>query len=355
MSRLIRRPLFMIYNPLSIPDLPEVLDGWRARCDTAGVGIPIFGCFETFGNFERDPQELGCDATAEFLPHGIERFVNRTVSGEQFAADNTVIDYQELVDGHMQSPARTWPHFRTILPGWDNTPRRKNGWSIVLTGSTPELFGRWASASLRRARDESAPLVFVNAWNEWAEGAHLEPDLKFGRAYLEALATARGVDPEAELQPSGRDSGPESQPTGGAIPSAPQIGRLLLDKLRLERRAADAERRLIASYEARLADSGATKIADVVAGLTSLQASVSELSGRIDGAAEAAVTAAAASVSAAAASTAAAAASAEALAAASQRRTSLAGRLVRARRILRKDRRPGFRYLPKDHDLLDEP
>jgi lipopolysaccharide biosynthesis protein len=88
-------------------------------------------------------------------------------------------------------PKPPFPRFSGLTPSWDNTPRRRRD-GVVLTGSTPERYQRWLEACLARAagdgRDES--LVFVNAWNEWAEGNHLEPDARFGRGYLEATRRA---------------------------------------------------------------------------------------------------------------------------------------------------------------------
>jgi lipopolysaccharide biosynthesis protein len=75
------------------------------------------------------------------------------------------------------------------MPAWDNTARRR-AQGTIFAGSSPELFAHWAEAIVaetcnRFAGDER--IVFVNAWNEWGEGCHLEPDQRFGRQYLEAL------------------------------------------------------------------------------------------------------------------------------------------------------------------------
>ena len=90
-------------------------------------------------------------------------------------------------------PQPPFPRFPGLTPSWDNTPRRRRD-GVVLTGSTPARYQRWMEACLTRARgrDADESLVFVNAWNEWAEGNHLEPDARFGRGYLEA--TGRAVE-----------------------------------------------------------------------------------------------------------------------------------------------------------------
>jgi lipopolysaccharide biosynthesis protein len=74
------------------------------------------------------------------------------------------------------------------MPAWDNSARRKNG-AFVIDGSTPEKFGTWFEKVCEKAEvfSEQENFVFINAWNEWAEGNHLEPDKKWGRAYLEQV------------------------------------------------------------------------------------------------------------------------------------------------------------------------
>ena len=84
-----------------------------------------------------------------------------------------------------------------VMPGWDNTPRRGES-AYVFHGANPLSFRRWTARAAAAAVGAGEPsLVFVNAWNEWAEGAHLEPEARFGRAYLEAVRDAVGVDKRA--------------------------------------------------------------------------------------------------------------------------------------------------------------
>ena len=81
-----------------------------------------------------------------------------------------------------------------VMPGWDNTPRRRDS-GYVFHGANPLSFRRWvARASAAAVAGGGPPLLFVNAWNEWAEGAHLEPDARYGRAFLEAVSDVVGVE-----------------------------------------------------------------------------------------------------------------------------------------------------------------
>ena len=81
------------------------------------------------------------------------------------------------------------------LPNWDNTPRKPQGSANLFLGSTPQKYESWLERAIDKASAQRHEFVLINAWNEWAEGAYLEPDLRHGRAYLEATARAVGVDP----------------------------------------------------------------------------------------------------------------------------------------------------------------
>jgi lipopolysaccharide biosynthesis protein len=101
-------------------------------------------------------------------------------------------DYAKSAERFMARRLPGYPLLRTAMPSWDNSPRRRERAHVFLNGS-PEAYGRWLEAIVRQTRqlrfgDER--LVFINAWNEWAEGNYLEPDQEHGRAYLEATARA---------------------------------------------------------------------------------------------------------------------------------------------------------------------
>ena len=95
----------------------------------------------------------------------------------------------------MTRPVPRYPLLRTVMPSWDNSPRRRERAHAFLNAS-PEVYGHWLQQMVRQTRqlkfgDER--LVFINAWNEWAEGSSLEPDHERGHAYLQATARALGA------------------------------------------------------------------------------------------------------------------------------------------------------------------
>ena len=106
--------------------------------------------------------------------------------------EHLVIDYQNLCDRMTSKPVPTYKRFPGITPSWDNSPRRTKE-AVIFHASTPEKYGAWLQSAIQRTRQDPVldeRLVFINAWNEWGEGNHLEPDEKWGRAYLEATKRA---------------------------------------------------------------------------------------------------------------------------------------------------------------------
>jgi lipopolysaccharide biosynthesis protein len=205
------RPLLGVYRIQSLPEPRRTIDLWRDECRRAGLDAPYILKFDTRGNND-DPAKYGCDAAAEFVPHNVETQV-ATVMPDGSQPGNRVWRYRDVARFYRQRPSESWIRYPTVIPRWDNSPRHSDGRAIAIIEDSPEGFERWLRAAIERAQreDPQSPFVFVNAWNEWAEGAHLEPDLKFGRRYLDAVARATGRRPEvtvaSELVPGPADPG----------------------------------------------------------------------------------------------------------------------------------------------------
>jgi lipopolysaccharide biosynthesis protein len=105
-----------------------------------------------------------------------------------------VLGYDALIEKVTMQPSHAFTLFPGVCPGWDNEPRR-TGCGTGFIGSTPRKYGAWLEHSCRRALQAANPderIVFINAWNEWAEGAYLEPDRHYGYAYLRETARVLG-------------------------------------------------------------------------------------------------------------------------------------------------------------------
>jgi hypothetical protein len=121
---------------------------------------------------------------------GMRRSVYRVVPKPKKTPDS--FDYDKIwkLILRRKPSAGNVAQFAGAFVDWDNTPRRRErGW--VISGGGPTKFGKYFSALLRKAKSQyKTDYVFINAWNEWAEGAHLEPDEKYGFANLEKIKSA---------------------------------------------------------------------------------------------------------------------------------------------------------------------
>lgn len=200
------RPLFLVYKTEQLPEPARTAERWRTRALQAGLGGIFLARVESFGA-GTDPAAIGFDAAVEFAPDWRLMRARRAGPLPRLLAalglyppahlGHRFADYGEMARAMLAKPAPRYRRYRCVMPGWDNTPRHRGG-ATVFTGSTPEAYGAWLRELLLAERDCGLPrderLVFVNAWNEWGEGCHLEPDLRWGRAYLEAhLAALRAA------------------------------------------------------------------------------------------------------------------------------------------------------------------
>jgi hypothetical protein len=168
------------------------------------VGELYLACVESASEEHGKAPEWGFDAAVEFAPdwtvlperrkpnllqRGIAALNGR--KHHYSASMNRVYDYTELTQRMMAKPPPNYRRFPGVTPGFDNAARRQTG-SVIFADSTPDQYKRWLSrvvqAESKRPVEER--IVFINAWNEWAEGNHLEPCQKWGRAYLEATREA---------------------------------------------------------------------------------------------------------------------------------------------------------------------
>ncbi|MGB7949977.1 MAG: glycoside hydrolase family 99-like domain-containing protein, partial [Candidatus Binatia bacterium] len=185
------QPLLIVYRPGLLPDPKATVQRWRDYCTKwGGVYLVAVQAFET-----DDPRPIGFDAVVEFPPHQLG--MGAPILNSQMAIVNPnyrgiIYDYNFFVETAKKIQRSDFPIFRGVCPSWDNEAR-KPGRGEAYHASTPALYREWLAESCRFAAKEPDPdkrLVFINAWNEWSEGAYLEPDRRYGYAYLQATAEA---------------------------------------------------------------------------------------------------------------------------------------------------------------------
>lgn len=189
------KPLLLVYRPNLFPDARATVERWRAWCREHGIGEIYLTYPQSFECV--DPAEYGFDAACEFPPNNsappsITHQMTPVVDDFQTA----VYDWRIFIQRseNYQDPGYTL--FRGTTPSWDNTARKKNK-GTVFQNSSPKLFEKWLvnafTDTLARHNSADKKIVFVNAWNEWAEGAHLEPDQRYGYAWLQAVHDAHQI------------------------------------------------------------------------------------------------------------------------------------------------------------------
>jgi lipopolysaccharide biosynthesis protein len=184
--RLDGAPILIVYMPQQLPEPKRAVAAWRESCERAGVGKIHLCAALTHGN--EDYVQFGFDSGVQFPPHspGIQGITHLANFCEPF--NGTILDYPALARAYLDRVYGGRKVFKGVVPSWDNTARNGNRAVIVWNG-TPANYEYWLSEAVRQTREESSRderLVFVNAWNEWAEGCHLEPDRKYQRQFLEA-------------------------------------------------------------------------------------------------------------------------------------------------------------------------
>jgi hypothetical protein len=202
------RPLFVVYQPLDLPDPRRTADTFRSVATSAGLREPYVLGIDAFA-FGRDFREVGFDGTVSYEPslgllprnRGAStlarpfRKVARTAANLRRGVWSTTLKVYSYADQIRASrrarAAFRHPYYPTVFVGWDNTPRRGRA-AIVMAVDEGDI--RRFEAELERVvaacadRPFDDRLVFVTAWNEWAEGNYLEPDLDTGFAKLDAVA-----------------------------------------------------------------------------------------------------------------------------------------------------------------------
>jgi len=212
--RVMDRPLFAVYRASELPEPQKTTELWRREAERAGLNGLFLVRISSFDQEREDPRTLGFDCAADFQPNARVMSSSKIIrrkwwhrqklgTREPWFRDNNLFDYAAFADNALNGWSGSYPRIPCVCPGWDNSARRLSDATIVIN-STPELYERWLNEVVSRQRSLLATgrkdsgiapesLVFINAWNEWAEGNHLEPCQRWGRKYLEATRRALGV------------------------------------------------------------------------------------------------------------------------------------------------------------------
>jgi len=194
-ARYIRRndaPFLIVYCPQRLPEPHKTIAIWRDYCRSAGIGEIHLCAALTYGN--EDYAQYGFDSGVEFPPHNNSVCMNLAPSlpfNTAFAGN--VIDYAAIARAYLDRKYLQPNVFRSVIPSWDNSARTGNR-AVIIVGGIPDNYEIWLREVICNTRNDfpgENRFVFINAWNEWAEGCHLEPDRKHQRGFLEATKAAK--------------------------------------------------------------------------------------------------------------------------------------------------------------------
>lgn len=193
------RPVFMIYRPMAYPDVTGFINQWNKLINKTGVADSFYFVGMIFHTDEYEKiKEKGFDCVTP--QHNLRTsfkdgtFIDRMKGHLQsFMGKRGILrcfnyaDYPETVwDNSFDSKEDVAPQ---LIPNWDNTPRAGRR-GLLYKNATPENFGKAAEKVIQGVKAKKNKLVFLKSWNEWAEGNYMEPDLKYGHGFIDALGRA---------------------------------------------------------------------------------------------------------------------------------------------------------------------
>ncbi|MDF3982429.1 glycoside hydrolase family 99-like domain-containing protein [Luteibacter sp. PPL201] len=181
------KPMLLVYRPGLLPEPKQTAARWRAWCRDSGLGEIHLAYVQSFDNV--DPRTIGFDSAVGFPPNNTTArnvTAGRTLLNPDYAGE--LLDWRDLAESVKEAD---YPLYPAVNPGWDNEARR-SGRGRTFVHASPAGYAAWLRKAITAARHRmpAQPMVFVNAWNEWAEGAVLEPDTARGHAWLDATRSA---------------------------------------------------------------------------------------------------------------------------------------------------------------------
>lgn len=192
------KPLFIVYRANKIPDPLKTTNIWREEARKRGIGELFLCRVESFGDEHNDPKSIGFDASIEFQPDWTNMglplqkgrlwdFSRKLGLSANAYSEQKIYEYATIVERMLTKPSPLYKRFSCVTPSWDNTARRQKN-ATILKNSSPEIYEHWLREAIKKTTTDKDgnKIVFINAWNEWAEGNHLEPCQKWGHSYLKA-------------------------------------------------------------------------------------------------------------------------------------------------------------------------
>lgn len=189
------KPILVVYKPQLFKK--EILKNFVYELNKKAKENGLDGVYLIMAktqDIETNPEEFFMDAVVEFPPHIIDRYAKQVIKKTYLNPffNGRVFDMEEFIKNQEFLYETDFKLYKTVFPSWDNTARKAYTGASVFEIS-PELYKKWLKDCINWTKENNnkdEQFIFINAWNEWAEGAHLEPDQKYGYAYLQATKEA---------------------------------------------------------------------------------------------------------------------------------------------------------------------
>ena len=184
--RIDEKPLLLVYEPESIEEIREYAEIWQQHAQRLGFKGIFLASVEAM-TLGVPPSEYGFDAAVEFAPDWTQ-----TVRVSDRQDTHRIFDYKETVKNMLLKAEPPYERFSCVFPSWDNAPRYKKS-AISFINANPGIFKYFLRQAMERTRRRfpaERRFLFINAWKEWGEGCHLEPDERYGYTYLQILHEA---------------------------------------------------------------------------------------------------------------------------------------------------------------------
>ena len=183
------RPLFIIYRPALFNKelFVEFTKYLRKYVKSKGLKEPYIIATKQF-NFWYNPKDWNLDAVMDFELNSIPRLKEKNIAKINDKHNFKLFDWQNYVERDLYKRDYNYRTYRTVFPRWDNSPRKAYTGAFIFDGTSPQIYGKWLNYAIDKTLTDfksDERIVFINAWNEWAEGAMLEPDIRYGYAYLD--------------------------------------------------------------------------------------------------------------------------------------------------------------------------
>lgn len=186
--------LFIIYSPLDSSEISSFITVWRELAKEHRLDDFYFVSRDADSRNKAEILKLGIDAIYNddvFNIHHHSNLIKKVtlMLGRKWFKIPTVFSYQKAIKYMISEDCKNDNVIPVIAPNWDHSPRSGAN-SIILHKSTPEYFKTLVKNAILTVKDKPCDqqLIFIKSWNEWGEGNYLEPDLKYGKSYLEVLS-----------------------------------------------------------------------------------------------------------------------------------------------------------------------